>query len=90
MQEEADTTEKDSLKFDDCEDYYPIDYVDPINIDDHHCSRMVVLRGPHNPLVAQVHSVLSNNEETITIDAHSVNSVFLTSMQQVYFECKQF
>lgn len=73
-----------AFEFNDCEEYYPITSVEPINLEERNCDRFIKLRGPTSPLESQVYSVLLNNyENAITIDAHSVNSVFLTSMQQV-------
>lgn len=77
------------VKFHNTDEYYPIDYADPIDVDVCHCSKIVQLKGPNSPLETTVHSVLSdNNQSSISIDAHSVNSVFLTPMQQVRSEWK--
>lgn len=81
---EENAVDEGAFEFNDCEEYYPITSVEPINLDEKNCDRFIKLRGPTSPLESQVYSVLFNNyENAITIDAHSVNSVFLTSMQQV-------
>lgn len=48
------------------------------------CTKFIHLKGPRSALESDVHSlVLSNGKGSVVIDAHSVNSVLLTSMQQV-------
>lgn len=74
-----------SLELEECDEYYPIADIEPTKpVEEVKCSKIVNLKGPNSPLEAQVHSLLLNNEQkSIMVDQHSVNSVFLTSMQQV-------
>lgn len=74
-------------EFLDCEEYYPINDIEPIkSLDEHICDRFVQLKGPRSPLESQVYSVLlpadGCGEISVNIDAHSVNGVLLSSMQQ--------
>lgn len=82
-----DSESASALQYSDCDEYYPIAEVETLRLhDDANYHRLVNLKGPKSPLESQVHSVLLNNEkQSITIDAHSVNSVLLTSLQQVSF-----
>ncbi|XP_031618969.1 probable ATP-dependent RNA helicase spindle-E [Contarinia nasturtii] len=81
---ELDMIDESALEMDDCGEYYPIANVESIKpVEDIQCSRIVRLKGPHSPLETQVYSMLVQNEQqSITVDPHSVNSVFLNSMQQ--------
>lgn len=83
---EEQDTENTALQFADCDEYYPIPIAEPVIVDIDYRSydRGVNLKGPRSPLESQVHSVLLHNaENSVVIDAHSVNSVLLTSLQQV-------
>lgn len=82
--------EEDSAELKECDEYYPMIAVQPVkvieDIEHRNYGRHIHLKGPCSPLDTQVHSVLlDSDQKAITIDAHSVNSVFLTSMQQVRF-----
>lgn len=72
-------------EFVDCDEYYPIVDAEPVKTNEElKCERFVRLNGPRSPLESEVHSVLlSNDKRSVEIDNHSVNSVFLTSLQQV-------
>lgn len=76
---------EESFEFADCDEYYPIADFEPIKPSNERIyDRAVQLKGPKSPLESQVHSVLlHNHKNSITIDPHSVNSVLLTSLQQV-------
>lgn len=68
------------------DEYYGIDYVEPVNaLHGQICDRSVQLHGPKSPLESEMYSVLAHNhsKSAITIDAHSVNHVLLTPLQQV-------
>ncbi|XP_055302653.1 probable ATP-dependent RNA helicase spindle-E [Sitodiplosis mosellana] len=75
---------EDTLNFADCDEYYPIANCSPIMpLEDRYYDRAVQLKGPKSPLESAVHSVLLHNgKRSVNIDAHSVNSVLLTSLQQ--------
>lgn len=75
----------DFIEFADCDEYSPIPDVEPTKpLGDRNYDRAIQLRGPNSPLESQVHSVLiQNGNRSVNIDAHSVNSVLLTSLQQV-------
>lgn len=73
----ADVTEMD--------EYYTADYVEPVDaLHGLICDRSVQLLGPKSPLESEMYSALVQHSKcAITIDAHSVNSVLLTPLQQV-------
>lgn len=82
--------EEDSVELEECDEYYPMTATQPVkvieDIEIRNYGRHIQLKGPSSPLDTQVHSVLlDSDQKAINIDAHSVNSVFLTSMQQVRF-----
>ncbi|XP_055295310.1 probable ATP-dependent RNA helicase spindle-E [Sitodiplosis mosellana] len=73
-----------NLDLEDCDEYYPMVTAEPIKVvEDRNYGKVVQLKGPISPLETQVHSVLMDSDQkSISIDAHSVNSVFLTTLQQ--------
>lgn len=79
--------QSDLNEFIDCDEYYPIVDAEPLKAHDElRCDRLIRLNGPRSPLESEVYSVLvSNDKRSVEIDHHSVNSVFLTSLQQVWF-----
>lgn len=69
----------------DIDEYYTVDYVEPVDaLQGQVCDRSIQLNGPRSPLESEMYSALvQNSKSAITIDAHSVNSVLLTPLQQV-------
>lgn len=69
----------------DCDEYYPVMDAEPVRaLEDRTCDRSVQLAGPKSPLESEMYSTLINSSKhSIHIDAHSVNSVILTPIQQV-------
>lgn len=74
-----------TLEMGDCDEYYPIVMADPVNaLEDGKRDRIVTLAGPKSPLESDVYwSLINGPKNSIHIDAHSVNSVLLTPIQQV-------
>ncbi|XP_031619138.1 probable ATP-dependent RNA helicase spindle-E [Contarinia nasturtii] len=72
------------LEFVDCDEYYSMIEGDSIKQLDHRMlERFVILKGPRSPLESELHSALVHSgKRSVNIDMHSVNSVFLTSLQQ--------
>lgn len=87
---EAENVDSDSVDYEDCEEYFPITHYEPIKMESKYSyTQRVQLKGPRSPLESEVHSLLLHNGKcSVTIDAHSVNSVLLTSMQQVKLDEK--
>lgn len=69
------------------DEYYTVDYSEPVKaLQGQVCDRSVQLLGPKSPLESEMYSALvQNSKSAITIDAHSVNNVLLTPLQQVSF-----
>lgn len=87
LQEEFDLgiIDEAAVRMDECGEYYPIANVESIKpVKEMYCSRVVHLKGPMSPLETQIHPMVVNgDQQSITIDPNSVNSVFLRSLQQV-------
>lgn len=68
------------------DEYHGFDYAEPVNaMKGVVCDRSMELNGPRSPLESEMYPVLvhSNSKRVIGIDAHSVNHVLLTPIQQV-------
>lgn len=77
----------------DCDEYYPVVDAEPVRaLEDRTCDRSVQLSGPKSPLESEMYSTLVNSSKRcVHIDAHSVNSVILTPLQQVcHGKCRVF
>lgn len=79
--------DESTIECEEYDEYYPMVTAEAFKIDQtRKYGRTIHLKGPCSPLETQVHSILLDSDlNSITIDTHSVNSVFITSMEQVQF-----
>lgn len=82
---ESEEVASELVDYEDCEEYYPLSDFEPIKpLPGYSCNQFIHLKGPKSPLESEIHPILLHSGKcAVNIDAHSVNSVLLSSMQQV-------